>query len=132
MLTILPKREMDFIQFLNDNYPIEEVIHLTVLQGYSAVTDDETGGKGIAVFLPQENIIMLTTDILEDILSGIIDEDDMEGVKDFIIHNLAHEYAHALQFNGVRQCAEEELENDANAFADEAVEKFNAQYSSNK
>lgn len=132
MLTILPKREMDFIQFLNDNYPIEEVIYLTVLQGYSAVTDDETGGKGFAVFLPKENIIMLPTDIPEDILSGIIDEDDMECVKDFIIHNLAHEYAHALQFNGVRQCAEEELENDANAFANEAVEKFNAQYSANK
>lgn len=132
MLTILPKREMDFIQFLNDNYPLEEVIYLTVLQGYSAVTDDETGGKGFAVYLPQKNIIMLPTDIPEYILSGIIDEDDMECVKDFIIHNLAHEYAHALQFNGVRRCAEEELENDANAFADEAVEKFNAQYSANK
>lgn len=132
MLTILPKREMDFIQFLNDNYPCENEIRLTILQGYDAVTDDETGGKGFAVFLPKENIIMLPTDIPEDILSGIIDEDDMEGVKDFIIHNVAHEYAHALQFNGVRQCAEEELENDANAFADEAVEKFNAQYSAHK
>lgn len=132
MLTILPKREMDFIQFLNDNYPCEDEIRLTILQGYDAVTDDETGGKGFAVFLPQENIIMLPTDIPEDILSDIIDEDDMEFVKDFTIHNLAHEYAHALQFNGVRHCTEEELEDDADAFANEAVEKFNAQYSSNK
>ena len=123
---------MDFIQFLNDNYSCEEEIHLTILQGYDAVTDDETGGKGFAVFLPKENIIMLPTNIPKDILPDIIDEGDIEFVKDFIIHNLAHEYAHALQFNGVRQCAEEELENDANAFADEAVEKFNAQYSSNK
>lgn len=75
---------------------------------------------GFAVFLPQENIIMLPTDVPDEVKAM----NDEELTRDFVIHNLAHEYAHALQFNGLRECEESKIEEDADAFADEAVKKF--------
>ena len=121
MLTILPKRELKFIDFLNKNYPCNADIRLSVLQGYDAVQSDESGNCGFAVFLPQENIIMLPTDVPDEVKTM----NDEELTRDFVIHNLAHEYAHALQFNGLRECEESRIEEDADAFADEAVKKFN-------
>lgn len=121
MLTILPKRELKFIDFLNKNYPCNADIRLSVLQGYDAVQSDESGNCGFAVFLPQENIIMLPTDVPDEVKAM----NDEELTRDFVIHNLAHEYAHALQFNGVRECEKSKIEEDADAFADEAVKKFN-------
>ena len=121
MLTILPKRELKFIDFLNKNYPCNADIRLSVLQGYDAVQSDESGSCGFAVILPQENIIMLPTDVPDEVKAM----NDEELTRDFVIHNLAHEYAHALQFNGLSECEESRIEEDADAFADEAVKKFN-------
>lgn len=121
MLTILPERELNFIDFLNKNYPCNADIRLSVLQGYDAVQSDESRNCGFAVFLPQENIIMLPTDVPDEVKAM----NDEELTRDFVIHNLAHEYAHALQFNGVRECEKSKIEEDADAFADEAVKKFN-------
>ena len=122
MLTILPERELNFIDFLNKNYPLHSDIRLSVLQGYDAVQSDKSGNCGFAVFLPQENIIMLPTDVPDEVKAM----NDEEFTRDFVIHNLAHEYAHALQFNGVREFEESRMEEDADAFADKAVEEFNS------
>lgn len=122
MITILPERELKFIDFLNKNYPLHSDIRLSVLQGYDAVQSDESSNCGFAVFLPQENIIMLPTDVPDDVKAL----NDEELTRDFVIHNLAHEYAHALQFNGVRECEKSRMEEDADAFADKVVEEFNS------
>lgn len=122
MLTILPERELKFIDFLNKNYPCNADIRLSDLQGYDAVQSDESGNCGFAVFLPQENIIMLPTDVPDEVKAM----NDEELTRDFVIHNLAHEYAHALQFNGARECEKSKLEEDADAFADKVVKEFNA------
>lgn len=69
-------------------------------------------------------IIMLPTDVPDKVKAM----NDKELTRDFVIHNLAHEYAHALQFNGLRECEKSKIEEDADAFADEAVKKFNDFY----
>lgn len=120
MLQILDDRTERFIKFLNMRYPCEADIRLMVLPGYDAVTSDASGVDGFAAFLPEQNVIMLPTDVP----SAIVEEGDAELTRDFVIHNLAHEYAHALQFNGQRKVAEDKLEEDADAFTDEAVRSF--------
>lgn len=79
MLTILPERELKFIDFLNENHPCNADIRLSVLQGYDAVQGDESGNCGFAVFLPHENIIMLPTDVPDDVKAM----NDEELTRDF-------------------------------------------------
>ena len=111
MLRVLDKRTEKFIQFLNNEYPCEADIR---------ITSDASGAEGFAVFLPEENIIMLPMEVPQNIL----EENDEELTRDFVIHNLAHEYAHALQFNGDRKADEDKLEEDADTFAERAVQAF--------
>lgn len=122
MITILSERELRFIDFLNKNYPCNADIRLSVLQGYDTVLDFESGNGGFSVFLPHENIIMIPTIVPEEVKRM----NNNELTRDFGIHNLAHEYAHALQFNGARECEKSKLEENADAFADKVVEEFNA------
>lgn len=120
MLRILDDRTERFVKFLNLRYPCEADIRLMVLQGYDAVTSDASGVEGFAAFLPEPNLIMLPTDVP----SAVVEIGDAELTRDFVIHNLAHEYAHALQFNGQRKAAEDKLEEDADTFADEVLKGF--------
>lgn len=120
MLRVLDNRTGKFIQFLNNEYPCKADIRIMPLHGYDAVTSDASGAEGFAVFLPEENIIMLPMEVPQNIL----EESDEELTRDFVIHNLAHEYAHALQFNGDRKADEDKLEEDADAFAEMAVQAF--------
>ena len=120
MLRVLDKRMEEFVQFLNNKYPCNADIRILPLHGYDSVTSDASGAEGFAVFLPEENIIMLPMDVPQNIL----EENDEELTRDFVIHNLAHEYAHALQFNGDRKADEDKLEEDADIFAERAVREF--------
>lgn len=125
MIEILDKRTLAFVEFLNKNYGLEdkESVKLSILHGYDAVTDDESGGAGFAVYVPPMKVIMLPTDIPEQIANT----DDEELKRDFVIHNLAHEYAHYLQEMGELDGwdNEETVEKIADDFADRAVKGFN-------
>ena len=120
MLRVLDKRMEEFIQFLNNKYPCNADIRILPLHGYDAVTSDTSGAEGFAVFLPEENIIMLPMEVPQKIL----EENDGDFTRDFVIRNLAHEYAHALQFNGDREVDEDLLEEDADTFAERAIQAF--------
>lgn len=120
MLRVLDKRMEEFIQFLNNKYPCNADIRILPLHGYDSVTSDTSGAEGFAVFLPEENIIMLPMEVPQKIL----EENDEDFTRDFVIRNLAHEYAHALQFNGDREVDEDLLEEDADTFAERAIQAF--------
>ena len=110
MIKILNKFELDFIEFLNNKHFTDEEVKLSILHGYGAVESDESGNKGFAVYLPHLKTIMLPTETPEECAD----------MKDFVIHNLAHEYKHFLQdVNG-----EEFSEEEADKFADKMVEEY--------
>lgn len=130
MLTIANKRVIAFIDFLNKNYPIKEEVKLTCLHGYDAVRDDETEGQGFAVYLPEQKYILLPMEIPENVQEESLKDPELE--RDFVIHNLAHEYAHAIQDEqGDLVSGKYELDfldRDADEFADNAVAEFNLEY----
>lgn len=130
MLTIANKRVIAFIDFLNKNYPIKEEVKLTCLHGYDAVRDDETEGQGFAVYLPEQKYILLPMEIPENVQEESLKDPELE--RDFVIHNLAHEYAHAIQDEQGDLVSEKYeldfLDRDADEFADNAVAEFNLEY----
>ncbi len=128
MLTIANKRILSFIDFLNKEHPIKEEVKITFLHGYDAVMDDETAGQGFAVYLTEQKTILLPMEIPESLQEKVLKDPELE--RDFIIHNLAHEYCHAIQDErgDFAKYKIAELENYADKFADEAVARFNLQY----
>ncbi len=132
MIIVANKRILDFIDFLNRNYPLEEEIKVTCLHGYDAVMDDETDGHGFAVYLPEQKYILLPMEIPENVKEEALKDPELE--RDFVIHNLAHEYCHAIQDkNGdFEKYGVEKLDDYADKFADGAVAKFNLEYNSIK
>ena len=130
MLTIANKRVLAFIDFLNKEYPIKEEVKITCLHGYDAVRDDETEGQGFAVYLPEQKYILLPMEIPENVQEEALKDPELE--RDFVIHNLAHEYAHAIQDEqGDLVSGKYELDfldRDADEFADSAVAEFNLEY----
>lgn len=129
MLTIANKRVLAFIDFLNKEYPIKEEVKITCLHGYDAVRDDETEGQGFAVYLPEQKYILLPMEIPENVQEEALKDPELE--RDFVIHNLAHEYEHARQDEkGILNSNIElwVLDEKADEFADSAVAKFNLEY----
>lgn len=128
MLTIANKRVLAFIDFLNKEYPIKEEVKITCLHGYDAVRDDETDGQGFAVYLPEQKYILLPMEIPENVQEEALKDPELE--RDFVIHNLAHEYSHAKQDESgdFEKYDIEKLDNYADKFADSAVAKFNLEY----
>lgn len=108
MLKILNDFELNFIEFLNKKHFTEEVVKLSILHNYESVGGDDE--NGFAVYIPELKTIMLPTET----------PDELSDMKEFVIHNLAHEYKHFLQdVNG-----EEFNEEEADQFADEIVNEY--------
>ena len=108
MIRILNDFELNFIEFLNDKQFTDEEVKLSILHNYDCV--DREYGSGFAVYIPKLKTIMLPTEI----------PDEVKDMKEFVIHNLAHEYKHFLQdVNG-----EEFDEDEADKFADEVVSEY--------
>ena len=130
MLTIANKRVLAFIDFLNKEYPIKEEVKITCLHGYDAVMDDETEGHGFAVYLPEQKYILLPMEIPENVQEEALKDPELE--RDFVIHNLAHEYCHAIQDEqgalGSEKYELDFLDREADEFADNAVSEFNLEY----
>ena len=126
MIKILDERTQRFVDFLNANYGEKEVVCLSVLHGYDAVSSDETSGNGFAVYLPRTKTILLPTEVPQ----GIWELNDKELSRNFVIHNLAHEYAHFLQDIGVLAGFNDKnaIEQVADDFADKTVAEFVKQW----
>ena len=122
MIQILDERTLRFIEFLNTKYPTKEAVKLSVLNGYDALTSDETDDGGFAVYIPSMRTIMLPTEVPEDVVAL----GDEELTRNFVIHNLAHEYGHFLQDIGLLDGFDDEtiIEKVADEFADKAVAEF--------
>lgn len=122
MIQILDERTLRFIEFLNTKYPTKEAVKLSVLNGYDALTSDETDDGGFAVYIPSMRTIMLPTEVPEDVVAL----GDEELTRNFVIHNLAHEYGHFLQDIGLLDDFDDEsiIEKVADEFADKAVAEF--------
>ena len=97
MIQILDERTLRFIEFLNTKYPTSETVKLSVLNGYDALTSGETEDSGFAVYIPPMRTIMLPTEVSEHVVAL----GDEALTRNFVIHNLAHEYAHFLQDIGL-------------------------------
>ena len=125
MIQILDKRTLRFIEFLNTKYPTSETVKLSVLNGYDALTSGETEDSGFAVYIPPMRTIMLPTEVPENVVAL----GDEALTRNFVIHNLAHEYAHFLQDIGLLEGFNDEtiIEKVADDFADKAVAEFEAE-----
>ena len=124
MIKIMDERTQRFVDFLNANYGAKEDVGLSVLHGYDSVSSDETGGNGFAVYLPPMKTILLPTEVPQ----GILELNDEVLTRNFVLHNLAHEYAHFLQDIGVLDGFNDEntIEQIAEDFADKVVAEFEA------
>ncbi len=125
MIQILDERTLRFIEFLNTKYPTPETVKLSVLNGYDALTSGETEDSGFAVYIPPMRTIMLPTEVPENVVAL----GDEALTRNFVIHNLAHEYAHFLQDIGLLEGFNDEtiIEKVADDFADKAVAEFEAE-----
>ena len=125
MIHILDERTLRFIEFLNTKYPTSETVKLSVLNGYDALTSGETEDSGFAVYIPPMRTIMLPTEVPENVVAL----GDEALTRNFVIHNLAHEYAHFLQDIGLLEGFNDEtiIEKVADDFADKAVAEFEAE-----
>lgn len=125
MIRILDERTLRFLNFLNRKYGAGEEVKLSVLNGYDAVSSDNTGSEGFAVYVPPMKTIMLPTEVPENVKE--LGDEELE--KNFVIHNLAHEYGHFLQDIGVLDGFNDEnrIETIADEFADKAVAEFTAE-----
>lgn len=122
MIQILDNRTQKFVDFLNANYGADEVVTLSALNGYDAISSEESGAEGFAVYMPPMRTIMLPMEVPKNIK----ELNDKELTNNFIIHNLAHEYAHFLQDIGKLEGFDDEniIEQVADNFADKAVAEF--------
>jgi hypothetical protein len=110
MIEILSEFESNFIKFLNEKHFTDKVVKLSILHNYETVGVD---GIGFAVYLPDLKTIMLPTERPEELAD----------YKEFIIHNLAHEYKHFLQDISNSEFNEKE----ADQFADDMVKEYTRQ-----
>ena len=117
MITILNEFELNFIKFLNEKHFTDKIVKLSILHNYETVggePEEEQDGEtmGFACYMPELRTIMLPTKIPDEVL-------DLD-YKEFIIHNLAHEYKHFLQDINNQKFDEDE----ADKFADEIVSEY--------
>lgn len=90
MIKTIDKRIIEFIDFLNLNYPTVSDVSVAFLAGHDCIEAGED--TAYACYSPAEALIYLPTEIPEKFKEL---RDELE--RDFIILNLAHEFAHFLQ-----------------------------------
>ena len=125
MITILDKRTLDFIDYLNANYNCEKECLLTVLNGVMSL--DENGEFESAYNDYEElGIIALTTEKPEKIIDGNGKEVSQWYYDNYTLLKLAHEYAHHLQTVGMVDNPKDEYQNEvvANDWAHKVVKGF--------
>lgn len=109
MIRILNDFELNFINFLNKKHFTDQEVKLSILHNYESVGGDDEN-VGFAMYVSELKTIMLPTEVPEEV----------KDMKEFVIHNLAHEYKHFLQDVNMEEFDEDE----ADTFADEIVSEY--------
>ena len=125
MIKLAENRLINFIEFLNDNWPTEEDVYLSVLHTYDSV---EAGGeRAWAVYAVPEGeskpVIYIAGEVPEDVQKEYIGTEP----KDIILEDLAHEYCHHIQYCEGRMPDEEDdetAEAEATVFATKAMDMW--------
>lgn len=93
MVNVIPDWLQDAIDYLNQEFPLDDDVNVSILYGFDSVGIDEDN-CGFAVYNTETKSIMLA-DYNE--LKNAINDLSWEDVKDITITNLFHEYRHHQQ-----------------------------------
>ena len=119
MINIIPNWLQNAVNFINNKFPDEEDVNMSILYGYDCVDTDENIG-GFAVYNTVTKTIMLADyKELKKILTDV-GELSWEDVKNATIMSLFHEYRHHQQSIYGQNLSEE----DAESFAEQMYEEF--------
>lgn len=125
MIKLAENRLINFIEFLNFNWPTREDVYLSVLHTYDSV---QAGGeRAWAVYgLPEGDgkpVIYIAGEVPEEVKA----EYDGIDPEDIILEDLAHEYCHHIQNCEGRLSEEgdEKEETEAEEFATKAMDMWN-------
>ena len=129
MIRILDKRTEKFLNWLNTYhlYGVQDDCILSVLNCTDAVPVDEEGNLEQSFYIPDLNLITLTT---EKPLEGIFDEEGKPAPAfyedNYTLIKLAHEYAHFLQDHSILPNSNDEdtYEHTADDWAQNTVRAF--------
>ena len=124
MIKLAEDRLINFVEFLNVNWPTEKDVYLSILHAYDSV--DAGGERAWAVYgLPEGDnkpVIYIAGEVPEEIKA----EYDGIDPEDIILEDLAHEYCHHIQNCEGRLSAEgdEKEEAEAAEFATKALDMW--------
>lgn len=91
------------IEYLNENYNVDEEVFIKIAEGYDVI-EAPNGERGFGVYDPETRTIYVPTEMEDEEL----------------IRTIAHEYRHFMQYNGNDDIDEV----DAEEFADMIVEEM--------
>ena len=123
MIKLAENRLINFIEFLNVNWPTEKCVYLTVLHNYDCVAIGEE--KAWAVYKRPETIrdravIYSAGEVPQDVIAEAAHAGTDS--KDIIFENMAHEYCHHMQHCRDRKpFPDEDIEKEAEEFAVKAM-----------
>jgi len=124
VIKLAENRLINFIEFLNVNWPTREDVYLSVLHTYDSVWEGEE--RAWAVYgVPEgdnEPVIYIAGIVPEEVQEEYVGTDP----KDIILEDLAHEYCHHIQYCEGRLPEEEDekAETEAAEFATKAIDAF--------
>ena len=104
MIKIISENVSDFIEFLNNEYPRDELFYLHICEGHDSIQDPHTERLGFGMFSKETNHCYVAGDLEEE----------------QVLKTIAHEYKHFLQ-----KCDMIDFnEDDAEDFAEMMYNKF--------
>ena len=104
MIKIISENVSDFIEFLNNEYPRDELFYLHICEGHDSIQDPYTERSGFGMFSKETNHCYVAGDLEEE----------------QVLKTIAHEYKHFLQ-----KCDMIDFnEDDAEDFAENVYNKF--------
>ena len=104
MIKIINENVSDFIEFLNNEYPRDELFYLHICEGHDSIQDPYTERLGFGMFSKETNHCYVAGDLEEE----------------QVLKTIAHEYKHFLQKCDMIDFNEE----DAEDFAEMIYNKF--------
>jgi Zn-dependent peptidase ImmA (M78 family) len=104
MIKIISDEINDLLEFLNAEYPKDELFYLHICEGHDSIQDPYTEGLGFGMFNKETNHCYVAGDLEEE----------------QVLKTIAHEYKHFLQKYDEVEFNEKEAED----FSDEIYKRF--------
>ena len=93
MINVIPNWLQDAVNFLNDKFPEDKNVNMSILYGFDSVGIDDNN-CGFAVYNTETNSIMIAD---YNVIKDTISEFTWDDIKEITITNLFHEYRHHQQ-----------------------------------